>query len=74
MDLDKNCGVCIHSDQETGRFCVHERIVADTNSMHTPVAVARGGRESPCGPDAALFEACACLEPFCPRHGKDRRR
>lgn len=73
MDPDKNCGVCIHSSAR-GHFCEHSDIVAATATKETPVGVARSASVSACGPEGKLWAPCQCLEPFCDRHGKDRRR
>lgn len=72
MDSDKNCGVCIHSSVADGRYCEHPKIVQTDREI--PVGIARSASVSECGPDALLHEPCQCLEPSCPRHGKDRRR
>lgn len=74
MNEDKNCGVCIHSDEAFGRECEHPQILRGARTKTVTVGVARSAMSSPCGPDAKLFEPCDCLEPFCVRHGKDKRR
>jgi len=70
----KNCGVCIHSNAQDGRYCLAPAVLAQAGSSGVDVGIARSAAASPCGPDAALWTPCACLQPTCPRHGKDRRR
>ena len=71
---EKNCGVCIHSDLETGRFCNHPLLRINPEFDGPRIDVARSASASPCGPGARLYEPCKCTEPFCPRHGQDKRR
>jgi len=80
IDLDKNCGVCVHSNEADGRFCEQPDVVARAASTSiksiegVEVYLARSSSASPCGPSGRLWQPCQCLEPYCVRHGKDRRR
>jgi len=71
--VERNCGVCIHSNEEDGRFCEHPDLAVARGGA-PEVGIARSSSMSPCGSTARLWEPCRCLAPYCPRHGQDRRR